>query len=73
MNNILLNINNNHEVIIMQKNVLNGGRDIHTEIETQPKDKKKRMENHILAESSKMGDLDIDKVKMQSEQLNATK
>ena len=73
MNNILLNTNNNLEVIIMQKNVLNGGKDIHTEIETQPADKKKRMKNHILAESFKMGDLDINKVKLQSEQLNSTK
>jgi len=55
----------------MQKNVLNGGKDIHTEIETQPADKKKRLENHILAESFKMGDLDIDKVKQQNEKLNS--
>ena len=45
--------------------------EIHREIETQPKDKKKRLENHILAESFKMGDLDHDKVKRLSDRLNS--
>jgi len=53
----------------MQKNILNSNHETHKEIETQPKNKKQRLENHILSESFKMGDLDIDKIKQQSKKL----
>ena len=47
----------------MSKSIMNHHHEIPNEIEVQPTDKVKRLENHILAESFKMGDLDIDKVK----------
>ena len=52
---------------------MNPNIEINREVEIQPADKAKRLENHILAESFKMGDLDIDKIKHYSEELDSMK
>ena len=53
----------------MPKDFMNPHLDIPREMESQPEDEAKRLENHILAESFKLGDLDYDKIKQQSEKL----
>ena len=55
----------------MPKDFMNPDLKINREIESQPTEKAQRMENHILAESFKMGDMDYEKVMRQSKQLES--
>ena len=57
----------------MPKGFMNPSGDIYREIEVQPTDEKERLENHILAESFKMGNLDYDKIQYQSKKLESMK
>jgi len=52
---------------------MNPNMGLRREVEIQPTDKVKRLENHILAESFKMGELDIDKVNHCAKALDAMK
>ena len=60
-------------MIIIPKDFMNPNIEINREVEIQPADNAKRLENHILAESFKMGDLDIDKIKQYSKELDSMK
>jgi len=47
----------------MPKDFMNPNIELNREVEIQPTDKAKQLENLILAESFKMRDLDMDKIK----------
>ena len=57
----------------MPKDFMNPRNKIPREIEIQPTDEAERIENHILAESFKMGDLDMDKINYYSKKLDSMK
>ena len=55
----------------MTHDFMNADLDLEREVETQPEDEAKRLENHIMAESFKLDSIDINKIERQTKELDS--